>query len=173
MLNTTPVPQSDPKANKKEARTIFRTLFESGKANDFETMANTIADDCEWTMMPNMQKFKGKAAIAELCKKGKLASDKTPDIMTDFATSEWGVFEYMNNGTITKELVHLGSLDPSFKLTADDSAIVGKTYSVAVCFVYRLNSQGKIQQLHEYLDMEGLKKQFSSTPAATVPAAKA
>jgi SnoaL-like domain len=170
MLSTTPAPNIDPK---KKSRTVFRTLFESGKANDFETMANTMADDCEWVMMPNLQKFKGKAACAELCKKGKLASDKTPDIMTDFATSEWGVFEYMNKGTITKELVHLGTLDPSFKLTADDSAIVGKTYSVAVCFVYRLNAQGKIQQLHEYLDMEGLRKQFCSTPAATVCAAKA
>jgi hypothetical protein len=173
MLNATPAPKTDLKANQKEGRTVFRTLFESGKGNDFDTMASTIADDCEWVMMPNMQRFKGKAACAELCKKGKLASDKTPDIMTDFATSEWGVFEYMNNGTITKELVHLGTLDPSFKLSADDSALVGKTYSVAVCFVYRLNAQGKIQQLHEYLDMEGLKKQFSSTPAVTVPAAKA
>jgi len=173
MLSTKPVPTTVTKANKEPTRTAFRTLFESGKANDFETMASTIADDCEWVMMPNMQKFKGKAACVELCKKGKLASDKTPDIMTDFATSEWGVFEYMNNGTITKELAHLGALDPSFKLGADESALVGKTYSVAVCFVYRLNSQGKIQQLHEYLDMEGLKKQLSSTPAATVPAARA
>jgi hypothetical protein len=115
-------------------------------------------------MMPNMQKFKGKAACVELCKKGKLSSDKTPEIMTDVATAEWGAFEYMNNGTITKELVHLGALDPSFKLTADDRAIVGKKYSVAVCFVYRINAQGKISQLHEYLDMEGLKKQFQPSP---------
>jgi len=150
----------------KGAATIFRKLFESGKANDFDTMANTIAEDCEWVMMPNMQRFKGKAACAELCKKGKLSSDKTPEIMTDVATAEWGVFEYMNNGTITKELVHLGTLDPSFKLTPDDSAVVGKKYSVAVCFVYRVNPEGKIVQLHEYLDMEGLKKQFQPPPTA-------
>jgi hypothetical protein len=79
---------------------------------------------------------------------------------------EWGAFEYINNGTITKELVHLGALDPSFKLTADDGALVGKKYSVAVCFVYRINAQGKISQLHEYLDMEGLKKQFQPSPTA-------
>jgi hypothetical protein len=47
---------------------------------------------------------------------GKLASGKAPDIMTDVATLEWGVFEFMNNGTITKELVHLGTPDPSFNL---------------------------------------------------------
>jgi len=27
-----------------------------------------------------------------------------------------------------------------------------------------LDAQGKIQQLHEYLDMEGLKKQFQPAP---------
>jgi hypothetical protein len=41
---------------------------------------------------------------------------------------------------------------------------VGKKYSVAVCFVYRINAQGKISQLHEYLDMEGLKKRFQPSP---------
>jgi beta-xylosidase len=160
MLDTSPGHNPVHSTNQKGVRTVFRTLFESGKANDFDTMATTIADDCEWVMMPNMQKFKGKAACVELCKKGKLSSDKTPEIMT----AEWGAFEYMNNGTITKELVHLGALDPSFKLTADDSALVGKKYSVAVCFVYRINAQGKISQLHEYLDMEGLKKQFQPSP---------
>jgi len=163
-MNTNPASKSVETSPKKNGATVFRTLFESGKANDFETMANTLADDCEWVMMPNMQKFTGKAACAELCKKGKLSSDKTPEIMTDFATAEWGVFEYMNKGTITKELVHLGALDPSFKLTPDDGALVGKQYSVAVCFVYRLNTQGKIRQLHEYLDMEGLKKQLQPPP---------
>jgi hypothetical protein len=93
--------------------------------------------------------------------------------MTDVATAEWGVFEYMNNGTITKELGSTWARWIRASSSADDSALVGKTYSVAVCFVYRLNAQGKIQQLHEYLDMEGLKKQLSSTPAATVPAARA
>jgi hypothetical protein len=166
MLNTNSGSNAAYATNQKDVRTVFRTLFESGKANDFDTMANTIADDCEWVMMPNMQKFRGKAACVELCKKGKLSSDKTPDIMTDVATAEWGAFEYVNNGTITKELVHLGALDPSFKLTADDSAIVGKKYSVAVCFVYRINAQGKISQLHEYLDMDGLKKQFQPSPKA-------
>ena len=58
-----------------------------------------------------------------------------------------------------------GALDSSFKLSPDDSAIVGRQYSVAVCFVYRINTNGKIQQLHEYLDMEGLKKQLQ--PSAT------
>src|ERR1700683_754314 len=81
--------------SKKSAFSVFRTLFESGRSNDFEAMADTIDEDCEWVLMPNMKTFKGKRAVVELCRGGKLASDKTPEILFDVATPKWGVFEYM------------------------------------------------------------------------------
>jgi hypothetical protein len=139
---------------------VFHVLFESGRTNDFEAMADTIADDCEWVMMPNMKSFKGKTACVELCTKGKLASDKTPEILYDVATPEWGVFEYMNRGTITKDLSGLGAIDDDFKLAADPTTLIGREYSVAVCFIYRINPNGKIYMVHEYLDMAGLMKQL-------------
>jgi hypothetical protein len=166
--NLTPIPQStgvgggatQDMDSKKSSFGIFRTLFESGKANDFEAMADTIAEDCEWVFMSNMKKFEGNAACVELCKKGKLASDKTPEIIFDVATPEWGVFEYMNRGTITKDLSALAAIDSDFQLAKDPSTLVGREYAVAVCFVYRINAQGKIYLVHEYLDMAGLMKQF-------------
>jgi hypothetical protein len=138
---------------------VFHTLFESGRQNDFEAMADTMADNCDWVLMPNMQTFKGKAACVELCTKGKLASDKTPEIIYDVATSEWGVFEYMNRGTITN-LTALAAIDTDFKLADDPATLVGRPYAVAVCFVYRINSDGKIYLVHEYLDMATLMKQL-------------
>jgi hypothetical protein len=140
---------------------IFHVLFESGRNNDFAAMAETIEDECEWVMMPNMQTFKGKAACVELCTKGKLASDKTPEILYDVATPEWGVFEYMNRGSITKDLTALAAIDSDFKLGKDPAALVGREYAVAVCFVYRINPKGKIYLVHEYLDMAGLMKQLN------------
>jgi hypothetical protein len=139
---------------------VFHALFESGRTNDFEAMADTIADDCEWVLMPNMQTFKGKAACVELCTKGKLASDKTPEILYDVSTPEWGVFEYMNRGIITKDLGALAAIDSDFKLAEDPTTLIGRQYSVAVCFVYRINGKGKIYMVHEYLDMAGLMKQL-------------
>jgi hypothetical protein len=144
----------------KSSFPVFHTLFESGRVNNFDAMADTIAEDCEWVLMPNMQKFEGKAAVVELCKKGKLASDKTPEIIFDVATPEWGVFEYMNRGTITKDLSALAAIDSDFQLAKDPSTLVGRNYAVAVCFVYRINAQGKIYLVHEYLDMAALMKQF-------------
>jgi ketosteroid isomerase-like protein len=151
-MTTTPKPVS--------AFPIFHVLFESGRNNDFEAMADTMADDCEWVLMPNMQSFKGKAACVELCTKGKLSSDKTPEILLDVATPEWGVFEYMNRGTITKDLTALAAIDSDFKLAEDPATLAGRQYAVAVCFVYRINADGKIYLVHEYLDMASLMKQL-------------
>jgi ketosteroid isomerase-like protein len=138
---------------------IFRTLFESGRANDFEAMADTLDEDCEWVLMPTMQTFKGKTAIVELCKQGKLASEKTAEIMFDAATANWGVFEYVNRGVITKELPAFAATS-GWKFPADPDTLVGRHYEVPVCFVYHTNAEGKIYRLHEYLDLESLMTQL-------------
>jgi hypothetical protein len=138
---------------------VFLTLFESGRKNDFEAMAETIDDNCEWVLMPNMKSFKGKKAVVELCKSGKLASDKMPEILLDVATAEWGVFEYMNRGTVTKELSAFAATS-GWQFPLDPSTLVGQHYEVPVCFVYHINSTGKIYLLHEYLDLGSLMKSF-------------
>jgi hypothetical protein len=143
----------------KTTMTIFRTLFESGFHNDFKTMADTIAEDCEWTLMPDMKVYKGRKAVVELCTQGKLASDKTPEILFDNATPEWGVFEYINKGIITKEATTFAATT-GWKFPADPSTLIGKQYAVGVCFVYQINKEGKISHLREYLDMASLMKQF-------------
>jgi hypothetical protein len=141
------------------AFSVFRTLFESGRNNDFEAMADTISDDCEWVLMPNMKRFKGKSAVVELCTGGKLASDKVPEILFDVATAEWGVFEYVNRGTITKKLSGFAATS-GWQFPQDPSTLVGRQYEVPVCFVYHLNAQGKIYLLHEYLDLGSLMRQL-------------
>jgi ketosteroid isomerase-like protein len=145
--------------SEKSPFTVFRTLFESGKNNDFDAMAETIADDCEWVVMSNMKSFKGKKDVVALCEAGKLASDKTPEIILDNATAEWGVFEYMNRGVITESLSRFAA-SSGWQSPVDPSTLVGRKYEVPVCFVYHLNAQGKICLLHEYLDLGSLMEQF-------------
>jgi len=145
-----------------EPMTVFRKLFESGFHNDFTTMAETIADDCEWILMPDMNKiYKGKKEVVQLCTQGKLASDKAPEILFDKATPEWGVFEYINKGVITQEAVEF-SKTTGWKFPSDPSTLVGKKYAVGVSFIYQINKEGKISHLREYLDMASLMRQFES-----------
>jgi hypothetical protein len=66
----------------------------------------------------------------------------------------------MNRGTITKDLSALAAIDSDFKLAEDPTTLIGRQYSVAVCFVYRINPKGKIYLVHEYLDMAGLMRQL-------------
>jgi hypothetical protein len=146
--------------NITEPTTVFRKLFESGFKNDFVSMAETIADDCEWVLMPDMNKvYKGKKEVVQLCSQGKLASDKTPEILFDKATPEWGVFEYINRGVITKEAVEF-SKTTGWQFPADPSTLVGQKYAVGVSFIYQIDADGKISHLREYLDMASLMKQF-------------
>jgi hypothetical protein len=139
--------------------TVFRTLFESGRDNDFDAVAETIADDCKWVLMSNMTSFKGKKDVVALCKAGKLASEKNPEIISDRATSEWGVFEYMNRAVITESLSALAATS-GWQFPADPSTLVGRKYEVPVCFVYNIDAQGKIYRVHEYLDLASLMEQF-------------
>jgi hypothetical protein len=153
-----PARRETPGLHIKKSTTVFRKLFESGRKNDFESMSDTIDEDCEWVLMPNMKRFKGIKEVVGLCKGGKLASDKTPEIMFDVAGPAWGAFEYVNRGVVTKEL-------SAFAATTGwpfptDPALLGKKYAVPVCFVYQINPQGKIYLLHEYLDLGGLMGQF-------------
>jgi hypothetical protein len=144
-------------------RTVFRTLFESGFHNDFEAMASTIADDCEWTLIPDWKTYWGKAARVELCKQGKLASDKIPEIVFDVATPKWGAFEYVNAGVITPEAVNFAKTT-GWHFPSDPLRLVGKSYRVGVSFIYQINPKGEIFHLNEYLDMAGLMKQFEVGP---------
>ncbi|MGB6431920.1 MAG: nuclear transport factor 2 family protein [Candidatus Acidiferrales bacterium] len=144
----------------KSPFTAFRKLFECVKINDFDAMADTIADDCEWVLMSDMRKFKGKQEVVAFCQARKLACEEEPEIIFDVATSEWGVFEYLNRGTVTANLSALAAAS-GWKFPMDPGTHAGRQYAVRVCFVYRVNLEGKIYMLNEYLDLASLMSQFA------------
>jgi hypothetical protein len=113
----------------------FKELLIPLFKREFDTAAEVFDENCEWIMMPNMQSMKGRKACIDLCSQGLKASDKTPEIMLNVSTPEWGVFEYINRGIITKDLEVLAKNDPDFQLTDDVNALIGKEYHVAVCFI--------------------------------------
>jgi hypothetical protein len=61
-----------------------------------------IDDDCEYVMMPTMEVSGGKPAVLKATGRGAGAFDKTrsPTITFDAVTSGWGVFEFVNEGTV-------------------------------------------------------------------------
>jgi len=141
--------------------TIFYTKLVIPLLNkDYETASEAFDDECEWLMMSKMRKPKGKKSCIELCMQGFNVLDKPLEILFNTSTPDWGVFEYINRGVVTKDLNVLDMYDPDFKHAEDLTLHVGKEYFVAVCFVYHTNSLGKIYLVHEYFDLESLKNQL-------------
>lgn len=70
--------------------------MEAGRRGDWDAMSGYFAPDCTWTLMPPGTTFRGPAEIAAFMKSGfgAAAEREEADVRNEFATSEWGVFEY-------------------------------------------------------------------------------
>jgi hypothetical protein len=110
-------------------------------------------------MMPNAQIRKGKKEVLPFLKVAVPASHREPSIMGDLANKDGGVFEYWNVGTTTEDLIELAK-ELKWPFPDDPDRLVGRSYQVPVCFVYRLNEKGRIRLVREYLDTASVIAQF-------------
>jgi hypothetical protein len=62
-----------------------------------------------------------------------------------------GVFEYSNIGTVSDDVIKFGNAQ-QWPWPKDPASFLGQTYRVAQCFVYHINSEGKIDVMRQYLD---------------------
>ena len=94
--------------------------------------------------------------------RGVGAFDRTrpPKITFDAATSEWGVFEFVNEGTVASGIVDFAA-DSDWQFSAEPSTLVGHSYQAQVCMVYHVNAQQKIYQIHEYTDVASLMRSIT------------
>jgi hypothetical protein len=165
MKQTKIIPEPETQIEKEPKDSPNPTLFYSKLfvplfKKDFKTVAEALDENCEWKVMPNMQLFKGKKECLELLTHGLNASNETFEIVFNACTPECGALECINHGVITNDLSILAMNDPDFILAENLTQIIGKEYHVAVCFVYHTNAEGKIYLVHEYFDLENLKKQL-------------
>lgn len=67
----------------------------------------------------------------------------------EFATDEWGVFEYTSRGVIdARRAAEFAEKTGVAGHGADDLA--GRRFEVPVCFVYHVNASGLIVRVTEY-----------------------
>ncbi len=137
-----------------DATPFSKLAYHLFRADDKEVNAS-LADDIVWTMMPNGTVLKGREQVFEFLKPAFMSvEERRPDLIGNVVLNDWGVFEYYNKGTIDDNVI---VFDQSFwgqnRLPIDRANIIGKEYKVAVCFVYHVNAQGKIDLVREYLDI--------------------
>ena len=138
--------------------TPLSTLIWAVASGDMATIEAQLADDIEWHQMPYNQKVIGKQDAMAWLKAGSF-DKKEPEIFNDVMAGDWGVFEYWNVGTVSQELIDFGKAHRLPFPKAPES-LIGQTYKVAQCFVYHLNTDGKIDLMRQYLDAGSIWAQF-------------
>jgi hypothetical protein len=145
--------------NRSESPTPLRALIDAGLKHDFDAAKELFAEDCVAVLEPDMDTGRGKKACLGLLTRGALAFDRSMplDIVFDAATPTWGVFEFINQGTVAPGIVDFAA-QSTWKFPAEPSTLVGRKYRVPVCMVYQIDANGHISSLHEYTDVASLMK---------------
>jgi ketosteroid isomerase-like protein len=138
--------------------TPFATLVSAVASEDLAAVESLLADDVEWDMMATGEIVRGKTGVMRWLKTGS-ADRKEPAVITDLAVGGWGVFEYWNLGTVSAELVAFGNKE-KWQWPVDPQSIIGQQYKIAQCFLWRLNDEGKIDLIRQYLDTRSVWAQF-------------
>lgn len=120
-----------------------------------EAVNEGLAENIVWTMMPTGTVLDGKEQVFGFLKPAFMSVEKRkPELIGNVALKDWGVFEYWNSGIIDDRVIAFAqSFWSQNRLPVDRDSIIGKEYKVAVCFVYHINTQGKIDLVREYLDL--------------------
>lgn len=138
--------------------TPFSTLLWAVVSGDLATVETLITDDIEWGLMPYNKVLKGKEEVIPWFR-AAAADQKKPIVITNVATSDWGVFEYWNIGTASEEVIAFGT-SQNWSWPRDPKNFLGQKYRVAQCFVYHVNPEGKIDFMRQYLDTGSVWAQF-------------
>jgi pimeloyl-ACP methyl ester carboxylesterase/ketosteroid isomerase-like protein len=145
--------------NRSDSPTPLRALFDAALKHDFDAAMALFAEDCVVVMETDMDTGRGKKACLGMLTRGALAFDRSMplDIVFDAATPTWGVFEFINQGTVATGVVDFAA-HSTWKFPAEPSTLVGRKYHVPVCMVYQIDANGYIASLHEYTDVASLMK---------------
>lgn len=132
-------------------------------SEDTDKVMSYYDQNCEWKLVTSKKTYHGQLEVRNFILSGFSSAiiREEPDIVTEFASGEWGAFEYISRGRVGKNAVKFSNeIDSSInffghiKKFAQDKLFgllfEGKTFEVPVCFIYHVNSKGLIDQVHEY-----------------------
>jgi steroid delta-isomerase-like uncharacterized protein len=138
---------------------LMQRYFDLLFSKDMDAMLELIDDHIEWLVVPTGTVISGKQMLAAGAKQHWGATpDRVKKLVNLFAGENYACMEYITEGTLTGR-VDFGSvaIPPT-----------GLKYELQVCFVFHLKD-GKIDRVHEYFDMETVRR-FPGMPEAAAKA---
>jgi ketosteroid isomerase-like protein len=140
---------------------MMQRYFDALFGKDLNIILDMIDDHIEWLIVPTGDTLKGKEQIAKLAPNHWAASpNRIKTLVNVFAGEEFACLEYRTAGTLTDQ-ADFPSI--SFQPT-------GKHYEFLCCFVFHITN-GKIDRVHEYFDMETIKHQLGTMDSTRTPSA--
>ena len=156
--NPNPAPESDREPSTQCIQDNLRMMhayFDALFTKDMNPMLELFDQDIEWLIVPTGDTIKGKDQIAKLAANHWAASPgRIKTLVNLFANEEYASLEYRTSGTLTNQADF-----PSIKFEP-----TGKKYDFLCCFVFHIKN-GKIDRVHEYFDLETLKRQLGTADA--------
>jgi steroid delta-isomerase-like uncharacterized protein len=127
---------------------LMRRYFDLLYSKDLDDLLELVDDDIEWLVVPTGDVISGKTSLVALAENHWGASpDRTKKLLNLFATEDHACMEYTSGGTLTGEVDFRSiKIPPS-----------GRTYEIQCCFVFHFEN-GKIDRVHEYFDMDTVKR---------------
>ena len=150
-----PAPESDLQARMQRIEDnlqMMHAYFDALFTKDMNPMLDMFDQDIEWLIVPTGDTIKGKHELAKLAANHWAASPgRIKTLVNLFASEEYACLEYRTGGTLTNQADF-----PSIKIEA-----TGKRYDFQCSFVFHIKN-GKIDHVHEYFDMETIKRQLAA-----------
>ena len=148
-LGENPISDFDLRARRIQDNLALIQKFSEGfSIPDVDLFIEGMDEQVEWVLVPTGEIIRGKQEIASSTPKTwEMISDRKVKLVSVFATEDWGCFEYIASGTITKH-------PPRYPV---DLPLVGRTFEIAACIVFHLTS-GKIDLIREYFDLGTTKR---------------
>jgi steroid delta-isomerase-like uncharacterized protein len=127
---------------------LLQKFSEGFSTLDVDLFIAGMVEQVEWVLVPTGEIIRGKQEIASSTPKTwEMISDRKVKLVSMFATEDWGCFEYIASGTITKH-------PPRYP---DSLSLVGKTFELPACLVFHL-TDGKIDLIREYFDLSSTQR---------------
>jgi ketosteroid isomerase-like protein len=165
-MKTNPNPMSETDLQERMQRIqdnlqMMHTYFDALFGKDLNPMLDLFDDHIEWLIVPTGDTIRGKEEIAKLAPNHWAASpNRIKTLVNVFASEDFACLEYRTAGTLTNQ-ADFPSI--SFQPT-------GKHYEFLCCFVFHITN-GKIDRVHEYFDLETVKRQLGTVGSTHAPSA--
>jgi len=131
---------------------ILRRLAEAHTAQDYETVAELLADDCEFIDCATGEKSIGRDAVMETFKKWESAfPDMEISVLNVVSTENGAAGEFLARGTQTGPL---GDIPATDKAVEEHMALIAEI------------EDGKLTGIREYYDAMTLMTQLGLVPEA-------